>query len=119
MQPSVIINGQTIPWSFIQQVRKLCGYSWDLTIDCFWKARNATGPAGVIKYIVRGLKPDAKNNRYSLLPSKEWESGAAGQEKVRQWWANSVYQPKKGPVSIADIFAEIAAGTNGRPGGPP
>lgn len=100
----VTISGQRIPWSFVQLVRKACGGDWDQTMDAFWKARGAKGPGSIVRYVLKGLKPDGKGNKYSLLPSKEHNDGKM--QMIRVWWETEVYKPKpRGEtVSIGEIF---------------
>ncbi len=86
------INGQKIPWSAIGRIRKLCGGDWDTTIDAFWKAREADGKNGILRYVQAGFVPDANGKRYSLMPSRERENGEM--EKVREWW-KGLYTPSK------------------------
>jgi hypothetical protein len=45
---------------------------------------------------------------YNLQPSKEREEGRM--EDVRKWWNTEVYQPKKKPMSMKEVFAAIAVG---------
>lgn len=112
-QPFITINGQQIPFPFIQKIRTIFGGDWDRTIDAFWKARKATGENGIIRYIKAGLKPDAKGNRYSMLPSKEREGGEKTFAQVRKWWETEVYQRKR-PARVNDemrkFFLELAGG---------
>jgi hypothetical protein len=106
----ITINGQKISWATVQKVRSMFRGDWDDTMDAFWKARNAKGVNGVVKYVMKGFLPDAKGVRYSMVTSKERENGQM--ESIRRWW-NSLYQvkPKKTTMSIREIFAAIAAGT--------
>jgi len=104
----VTINNQKIAWSFIMKVRKRFGGNWDSTIDAFWKARNASGSNAIIKYIEDGFKPDEKNNRHTMFPSKEREAGHM--ESIRIWWNTEVYKPKRQLQSTGDILRQILAG---------
>lgn len=109
----IVINGQKIEWSFIQWLRKRWfGGDWHRTIDCFYKARNADGDNGVIRYIRAGLKPDANGNRYSLMASHLLENGEAGKKTLMTWW-QQYYKTKRqaDPDSVGDIFKKIAQGT--------
>jgi len=105
----VIISNQKIPWSYIQSVRRRFGGDWDQTIDAFFKARNATGINGIIKYIEKGFLL-INGKRYNFFPSKEHESGQM--ESIRQWWNTSIYTPKKGPeklrASLKDALLDLA-----------
>lgn len=100
------INGQNIPWSAIGRIRKLCGGDWDTTIDAFWKAREAKGKNGILRYVQRGFVPDDKGNRYSLMPSKERENGEM--EIVRKWW-KGLYtpSPKRETMSMSQVMRQI------------
>jgi hypothetical protein len=109
-QPSITINGQEIPWAFIMKVRRVFGGDWDRTIDAFWKARKAEGKNAVVKYISHGLKPDAKNNCYTMLPSKEREGGEKTFAAVRKWWNEEIYHRKRQPSSSGDILRDILMG---------
>lgn len=102
---TLIIKDQEIPWSFVQRIRRICGGDWDQTLDIFWKARNATGNNGIIKYISKGLVDLAKGNRWLLMPSRERENGRM--EVVRQWWS-SLYQrkPKEGTTSCREALKD-------------
>jgi hypothetical protein len=107
MTPGVKINGQHVPWSFIQTVRKACGDDWDRTIDAFWQARNATGDQGIVKYLAKGLRADPRGTAYALIASKDRDAGKM--EEIRKWWQNSVHSPKKRPSKIGEILRSIAA----------
>jgi hypothetical protein len=91
------------------KVRSMFGGDWDETMDAFWKARNANGYNGVVKYVMRGFIQNDKGIRYITLPSKERENGKM--ESIRAWW-NSLYtrSPRTQVMSIKDIFSAIAAG---------
>lgn len=104
-EAAIIINNQSIPWSFIQRVRRICGGDWDQTLDIFWKCRNATGTNGIIRYITRGLLDLGKNNKWLFLPSKERECGRM--ESIRQWWS-SLYErkPREGTASCKEALKE-------------
>lgn len=104
MSGYVTINKQQIPWSFIHKVAKALGNDWDRTADCFYKARNADN---IVRYVSKGFTPDAKGERYSLLPSSEREQ--RGMEPIRQWWA-SLHQPANRPMVMADIMRGIVEG---------
>jgi hypothetical protein len=105
--PGIVINGQRVPWSFIQFVRnKKMGGDWNQTINAFWQARNAPN---IIKYVQMGFKPDKNGRIYSLLPSKEMNDGKM--EMIRQWW-EGLYKPsaknERGMMSLKQIFRELA-----------
>jgi hypothetical protein len=116
------INGTTIPWSFVRKVWKKCGKDWDQTIDCFWKARKATGNAGIQKYIAAGFKSRDGKVPYMLQPSKEREV-PGGMKNIREWW-HGLYFRKTAPVpkavvpvskrddpsSMAEIFKNVFGG---------
>jgi hypothetical protein len=104
----VTINGQKISWAFIQKVRGLLKGDWDDTIDAFWKARNAKGQNGIVKYIMVGFVPDKAGKRYIMLPSNERENGQM--QAIRDWWS-SLYQrkPRASMMSVKDVFKLIAA----------
>jgi len=112
---AVEINGQKVPWSAVQKVRRMCGGDWDQTIDAFWKARNATGPNAILRYVMHGFVKNDAGIRYSLLPSKERERGQM--ENIREWWRDMVAKeaPKKaGPTKVKqamkEMFLELARG---------
>lgn len=94
------INGQLVPWSFIQMLRcRYFGGDWDRTIDCLFKARHATGDSNaIVRYIKKGLLPDEKGNRYSFLPSTETNDGR--RHEVQAWW-QSIYKPVRGAKRLA------------------
>jgi hypothetical protein len=104
---NVIINGQPIPWSFIQRLRReVFGGDWDRTIDAFWKAKHCTGENSIIRYINAGLKPDKEGKRYTLVASAERDQN--GMKVIQKWWDTSVYKPKpreKSLQSIREVFA--------------
>lgn len=100
------INGQQISWGMVRKVNKMLGGDWDSTIDAFWKARNARGYNGIIRYVMRGFVPDEKGIRYSMLPSNERENGQM--EAIRDWW-KSTYQTVTKEKSLGQILREIAA----------
>jgi hypothetical protein len=102
---NVVINGQQVPWSFIKLVYKAMGDDWDTTIDLFWKARNATGRNGIIRYVKAGFKPDKKGNRYAFLPSADRDAGRMRQ--IRDWWKREVYTPKNEPKSLGEILSGL------------
>lgn len=106
-QAFIIINGQQIPWSFVGKVRMMFKGDWDDAIDCFWKARNATGYNGVQKYILKGFIPNNKGIRYSMQMSKEREEGKM--DSLREWW-NSLYARKgrSDMMSVRDVFKFLA-----------
>ena len=103
----VLLEGQQIPWSVIQMVRRACGGDWDQTMDAFWKARLCKGPNSIVKFVVKGLVKNEVGVRYSLVTSKERENGQM--EAIRQWW-NKAYtpKPKKDRVTKADIIAALS-----------
>lgn len=90
---------------------KHMGGDWDRTMDAFWKARHAAPPRGVMLYVSKGLKPDAKGNRYSLLPSKERNEGQI--EMIRRWW-NGIYTPKGNTSTmksaLISVFKDLCKG---------
>jgi len=103
----ITINGQPIPWSFIQMLRvRFFGGDWDRTIDCLYKARNAAGDNAIIRYVKRGLLPDEHGNRYSLLPSKETNEGRRCD--VQAWW-QSIYRPARGEKRMASTKQALKA----------
>jgi hypothetical protein len=104
----VYIEGQCIKWSVVQKIRRACGGDWDQTMDAFWKARNAKGENGIVKYVVRGLVKDTKGNQYSLLPSKEVNAGQM--ELIRIWWETNVHKPKpkNDAIPLRDVFRMLA-----------
>jgi hypothetical protein len=107
--PCVTINDQQIPWSYIQWVRnRIFRGDWDSTIDCFWKARKATGdPRAIIRYINKGLEPDEKGNRYSMIASIDRDAGKM--KMIRAWWDCDVYKPKgNAMLSVKEIFRQFA-----------
>lgn len=81
----ITINGNMLPWSFVRRVWNKCGRDWEQTVDCFWKARNATGPAGIQKYIGAGFKSRNGGVPYMLQPSKERQL-PGGMKKLWDWW---------------------------------
>lgn len=89
-QPGISINGQLIPWAFIQRIRKYCCGDWDRTMDVFYKARDATGDNGIIRYIQCGLVPNERGVRYALVPSMDFENRRI--DLIRQWW-QGLYKP--------------------------
>jgi hypothetical protein len=102
----VTINNQQISWAFIQRVRKECGGCWDRTMDVFWKAKDAQGENGIIKYIVKGLAKDERGVKYALTPSKEVEEGR--RQIVRDWWTREVHKPRgKEMASVKDVFRAL------------
>jgi len=101
----ITINNQQISWSFIGKVRKALGGDMERTMDCFYKARNATPPNGVVKYIAAGFIAEKPEDRYSLLPSKDREE--RGMQPIRDWWYQ-LTKPKGGATSLRDIMREIA-----------
>lgn len=121
----VTINGNLLPWSFVRRVWNKCGRDWEQTVDCFWKARNATGPAGIQKYIMAGFKSREGGVPYMLQPSKERQM-PGGMKKLWSWW-HGLYlrkrseseQPQKPSATIRDtdvksmkeIFAEVFGST--------
>jgi hypothetical protein len=125
----VTINGNLLPWSFVRRVWKKCGRDWEQTVDCFWKARNATGPAGVQKYIMAGFASRNGGVPYMLQPSKDRQT-PGGMKKLWSWWHGLYTRKIKDPVisrfasmseaknpvavvrsedvkSMKDIFAEV------------
>jgi hypothetical protein len=108
---TVTINGQRITWAFIQKIKLACGGDWDTTMDCFYKARNATGrPDAIVRYIACGFRRSTAGVRYMLQPSKEFERGEMGKQVIRAWWRDTVHSPKHKPMSMADIFSAISKG---------
>lgn len=117
----ITINGNMLPWSFVRRVWNKCGRDWEQTVDCFWKARNATGPAGIQKYISAGFKSRNGGVPYMLQPSKERQS-PGGMKKLWDWW-HGLYTRKQpaapaapAPVvvvrsddvkSMKEIFTEV------------
>jgi hypothetical protein len=103
--PGIVINGQKILWSFIQFVRvKKLGGDWPQTINAFWQARNSTD---VIKYVQAGFIPDEKGNKYSLMPSKEWNAGNF--KMIQEWW-DRLYKPapkKTGVGTMKDAMKKM------------
>jgi len=108
-ETSIIISGQSIPWSFIQKVRRFCGGDWDQTMDIFWKARETTGHNAIIRYVTKGMVDGSKGKKWLLIPSREREAGKMG--AVRQWW-EGLYQrkPKATTMSFKDALKAMAAG---------
>lgn len=106
-QPFIIINNQQIPWSFVGKVRSMFKGDWDNTIDCFWKARNATGYNAIQKYILKGFLPNDKGYRYSMQMSNERESGKM--ESIREWW-QGLYARKgrSDMMTVKDVFKFLA-----------
>ena len=104
---SIIISGQQIPWSFVQRIANFVDRDWDRVMDIFWKSRDAKN---IMRYIQKGLIPNAEGKRYILYPSRERDNGKI--ESIRQWWHQNVYVPKRKaqPDSVADIFRMIANG---------
>jgi hypothetical protein len=104
----VVINEQRIPWSFVFRVHKECGGDWDRTIDCFWRARRATGRDAIVRYISACLRRTAAKGKvatYCVQPSTERELGKM--EDLRRWWA-TLYDRKRAPASLREIAAAIA-----------
>jgi hypothetical protein len=89
----VTLNGNLLPWSFVRRVWNKCGRDWEQTIDCFWKARNAAGPAGIQKYIMAGFKSRNGGVPYMLQPSKDRQT-PGGMKKLWAWW-NGLYNRRK------------------------
>ena len=111
----VVVCGQEIAWSYIRRLRLTWfGGDWLRTIDAFWKARDARGPRGIIKYIEAGLLPDTDGNRYTLMPSAELERGEAGRQRLFAWW-EQFYKPKwaSQPETFGDILKKAIGGKNG------
>lgn len=100
----IVINQQQIPWSFVMKVRKILGGDIDRTMDCFYKARHAAPPNGVVRYIAAGFRPDDNGNRYSMLPSTTREN--EGMRPIRAWW-ESVYPRKARTDATRDILRSI------------
>jgi hypothetical protein len=87
--PHITINGHRVTWSFIIFVHKRL-HDWDDTIDAFWKARNATGPNGIYRYVMAGFSPGKNRVPWNTVPSREREEGKM--EKIRDWWIG-LYTP--------------------------
>ena len=87
---SVKINGQSIPWWFIQKIRHELGGDWDQTIEAFYIARKSTD---IIKYVSKGMVPNEKGICYSKLPSIDREKGMSI-EVIKKWWEDNVHKPK-------------------------
>ena len=81
----ITINGTMLPWSFVRRVWNKCGRDWEQTVDCFYKARNATGPAGVQKYIMAGFTSRNGGVPYMLQASKDRQA-PGGIKKLWTWW---------------------------------
>lgn len=120
----VTINGNLLPWSFVRRVWNKCGRDWEQTVDCFWKARNATGPAGIQKYISAGFKSRGGGVPYMLQPSKEREQ-PGGMKKLWDWWHGLYISKRPAPAeklistviirtdevkSMKEIFLEVFGG---------
>jgi SPP1 gp7 family putative phage head morphogenesis protein len=118
----ITINGNLLPWSFVRRVWNKCGRDWEQTVDCFWKARKATGHAGIQKYIMAGFKSRGGGVPYMLQPSKERQL-PGGKKKTWAWW-HGLYISKKRPAadtaptvvirddpkSMAEIFRDVFGG---------
>jgi len=100
------INGQLIPWSFVGRIHKKCGGDWDMTIDVFWKARNAKGTNGIQRYIMSGFKPNQYGQKHAFAPSREREDGKM--ESLRQWWGGLYLRRRAtSAVSKEELFTLI------------
>jgi hypothetical protein len=106
--PYVTINGQSVPWWFIQRIRAMMGGDWPQTINAFYLAKNSTN---IIKYVSKGMVPNEKGIKYSFMPCKEWEDGKW--YIVQDWW-DTIHKPtpgKKGDcVSYIDALKESLKG---------
>ena len=113
-QAAIVINGQAIPWAFIQRVRtQHCGGDWPRTIDVFYKARNATGTNGIVRYIQKGLVENDRGVRYSLIPSPEFEEPRR-RTLIMQWWeglyktAPTRKEPTRARDTLKSMLLEMA-----------
>lgn len=93
----ITINGNLLPWSFVRRVWNKCGRDWEQTVDCFWKARNATGYAGIQKYIMAGFTSRDGGVPYMLQPSKDRQT-PGGMQRLWSWWHGLYSRKIKNPI---------------------